>query len=46
MFIGLSGSAAVGGIAVTTYEWHVSHFVESTSSRMLLGYSIHIASMK
>ena len=24
MFIGLAGSAAAGGIAVTTFEWHVS----------------------
>lgn len=24
MFVGLGGSAAAGGIAVTTFEWHVS----------------------
>ena len=23
-FIGLAGSAAAGGLAVTTFEWHVS----------------------
>ena len=27
MFVGLAGSAAAGGIAVTIFEWHVSIYV-------------------
>ena len=26
MFVGLSGTAAAGVIAVTTFEWHVSYY--------------------
>ena len=34
MFIGLAGTAAASGLAVTIYEWHVRNVLKTSSTHI------------
>lgn len=42
MFIGISGTAAASGIAVTTFEWHVRDLIHSTEIIKCCYYNINV----